>query len=249
MNLQTKTALITGASGGIGAHIAKMFATAGADVLLGYGRNQQGADQVKTIIEQAGGHARLAGFDLRDEKQVETSFAGFDPTPDILINNAGVFTVGEILTMDAAHWDEVQAANLRSAFLCSREAIKRWTATKTQGVIVNIASIAASLSHQHLTHYCAAKAGMVALSRNLAAEFGSNGIRVNTVSPGVVWRDDIETAWPDGVARWKQTAPLGQLVEPDDIANACLFLASDKAAAITGIELVVDAGISVALPF
>lgn len=249
MDLSAKTALITGASGGIGAQIAKTFAAAGADVLLGYGHNKQGAEQVKAAIEQAGGQAILAGFDVRDEAQVETIFAQFDPVPDILVNNAGAFPNAEFTKMSARDWDETQASNLRSAFLCSREAIKAWEATNTPGTMINIASIAAKLSHEHITHYCSAKAAMVALTRNLAQEFGRKGIRVNSVSPGLVWRETLADDWPDGLAKWKNRVPLQKVVQPQDIANACLFLASDKAASITGIDLTVDAGMTVALPF
>jgi NAD(P)-dependent dehydrogenase (short-subunit alcohol dehydrogenase family) len=252
MNLTGKTALVTGASGGIGAVIARIFAKAGAHVILGYGNNADPANQLAEEIAQSGGQALCLGFDVGDEAAVKAAFANLSnqkALPDILINNAGSFPIVPLLEMSAQEWDAVQASNLRSAFLCSQAALQYWTRTKTAGNIVNIASIAAHLSHQHLTHYCAAKAGMVALSRNLAQEFGSQGIRVNTVSPGLVWRQSLETDWPDGVARWKKAAPLARVVDPKEVANACLFLASDQASGITGVELPVDAGISVALPF
>ncbi|PHR62673.1 MAG: short-chain dehydrogenase [Robiginitomaculum sp.] len=252
MKLIGKTVLVTGASGGIGAVIATQMAEAGANLLLGYGRNQQSAEQVRKQIVTAGGEAICIGFDVAQETEVEAVFARManDGTlPDILINNAGAFPMAELLTMEAKQWDDVQAINLRSAFLCAREAVKAWRANQSAGVIVNIASIAASLAQEQIDHYSAAKAGMLALARNMAREFGPDGIRVNTVSPGLVWRKTLADDWPEGVARWNKAAPLGRVVQPNDIAKACLFLASNDASAITGINLTVDAGISVALPF
>lgn len=249
MNLTGKTALITGASGGIGASIAQTFANAGAQVILGYRSNQTAALEVKLAIEHTKGTASLVQFDATCEAEVETAFAGLCTCPDILINNAGSFPLTELCQTSAQQWDEVQASNLRSAFLCSREMVKLWSAASSDGNIVNIASIATHLSQEMLTHYAAAKAGMLALSRNMAAEFGANGIRVNTVSPGLVWRKNLASDWPDGVARWNNTAPLGKVVQPVDVANACLFLASAHASSITGVELLIDAGMSVAYPF
>ncbi len=252
MKLQGKTVLVTGASGGIGAAIAVQMAEAGADLLLGFGRNQQSAEQVRDQIISLGGKAQTIGFDVSQENQVKMAFAQMTEQktlPDVLINNAGAFPMAELLTMDAAQWDDVQASNLRSAFLCSREAVKAWRANQNAGVIVNIASIAASLAQEQIDHYSAAKAGMLALARNMAREFGPDGIRVNSVSPGLVWRESLANDWPEGVTRWNRAAPLGRVVQPGEIAKACLFLASNDASAITGVNLTVDAGISVALPF
>jgi len=172
MDFTGKTILITGASGGIGAHIARGFAVAGAEVILGYGSNAKAAETLQSKIIKDGGRADLTGFDVADESQVCAAFAAMRSPPDILINNAGAFPMADTLQTSADNWDKVQAINLRSAFLCSREAIKIWQEQGKAGVIVNIASIAASLSQEQIVHYSAAKAGLLALSRNLAAEFG-----------------------------------------------------------------------------
>ena len=111
------------------------------------------------------------------------------------------------------------------------------------GAIVNIASIEAENAAPMHAHYCAAKAGVAMLTQAAAQELGGHGIRVNCVSPGLIWRDGIEDAWPEGVERWKAAAPLTRLGRPKDIADACLFLASDAAAWITGVNLRVDGGV------
>ncbi|HEX9013666.1 MAG TPA: SDR family oxidoreductase, partial [Anaerolineaceae bacterium] len=135
-------------------------------------------------------------------------------------------------------------ANLTSAFLVSQAAARSMQRRGSGGVIVNIASIEAQFSAFGHSHYDAAKAGMVALTRSSALELAPYGIRVNTVSPGLIGRKGLEQDWPQGVESWLKLAPLTRLGTPDDIANACLFLSSTAASWITGVNLVVDGGIS-----
>lgn len=136
--------------------------------------------------------------------------------------------------------------------ICARLSCVRarsWTERKRPGAIVDVASIAASFAQEQIDHYCAAKAGMLSLTKNMAARFGPEGIRVNAVSPGLIWRVTLADDWPDGLQRWRDKAPLRKEVQPEEVADACLFLASDASRAISGINLPVDAGMSSALPF
>jgi NAD(P)-dependent dehydrogenase (short-subunit alcohol dehydrogenase family) len=111
------------------------------------------------------------------------------------------------------------------------------------GAIVNVTSVQAFRPMEGLAHYSAAKAGLEMLTRSAALELGRSGVRVNAVAPGVVWRPGIETAWPEGVARYRAAAPLGRLAQPEDVADACLFLAADASRFVTGTTLVVDGGL------
>jgi len=142
----------------------------------------------------------------------------------------------------------VLAANLKSALACLQAAGRRMAAAGG-GAIVNVTSIQAFRAAPELAHYSAAKAGLEMLTRSAAVELGRAGVRVNAVAPGLIWREGIETAWPDGVARFVARAPLGRLGQPHDVADACLFLASRAARFVTGATLVVDGGVLAAPAF
>ena len=134
------------------------------------------------------------------------------------------------------------AANLRGALACLQAAGRRMAAAG-RGAIVNVTSIQAFRPAPGLAHYSAAKAGLEMLTRSAALELGPAGVRVNAVAPGLIWREGLETAWPEGVARYLAAAPLGRLGQPEDVADACLFLSSPAARFITGTTLVVDGGV------
>jgi len=220
-----KVALVTGASSGIGRGIAARFAEAGARVMAHYHSN---AASAQMVVERFG---RL----------------------DVLVNNAGIYPLATLLEMTPAQWDEVIDANLRSMFLCTQAAARQMIAqgqragtgqgSDAGGVIVNITSIEAENPAPSHSHYNAAKGGALMFTRAAAAELGPHGIRVNAVAPGLMWREDIEQIWPDGVARFRAAAPLGRLGMPEDVADACLFLASPAARWITGASLTVDGGV------
>jgi NAD(P)-dependent dehydrogenase (short-subunit alcohol dehydrogenase family) len=167
---------------------------------------------------------------------------------DVLVNNAGAFPLSSLLATSEAQWNEVLAANLTSAFLCLQAAGRRMSAGGG-GAIVNVTSIQAFRTAADLAHYSAAKAGLESLTRSAAVELGPAGVRVNAVAPGVIWREGIEAAWPDGVARYRARAPLRRIAQPDEVADACLFLASDAARFVTGATLVVDGGMLAAEAF
>ena len=244
-DLSSKAVVVTGGSGGIGRGIALRFAEAGAAIVVGYRTGRAAAGSLVAEIEGHGGRATAVAADVTESGEADRliaacveSFGGID----VLVNNAGAYPMASLLEMTEEAWDEMIAVNLRSTFLCTQAAAKRMI-DRGGGSVINIASIEAENAAPMHAHYCAAKAGVVMLTEASAGELGRHGIRVNTVSPGLIWREGIEEAWPDGVERWKAAAPLGRLGTPKDIANACLFLASDAAAWISGANLRVDGGV------
>lgn len=241
-----RVVIVTGAGGGLGAYLAEAFAATGAAVVLHCRESRVAADATASRIGERGGRASVWAGDLR-EKGAAERLAGHAierfGAIDVLVNNAGSYPVIRAMDMTASEWDDVLSSNLTTAFLCS-QAVARAMASKRGGAIVNITSIEAFHPADGHAHYNAAKAGLEMLTRSLALELGPSGIRVNAVAPGLIWRDGIEAAWPDGVERWLRAAPLRTLVHPRDVANACVFLAGPNAAAITGTTLVVDAGVT-----
>lgn len=246
-----RVALITGSGRGIGRGIAARFAAAGAAVAVHYKTSRTGADELVSQIRAQGGQAQAFCADLNQPEQAASlcsAAAGAFGRLDFLINNAGSFFTRSIFEMQPQEWDSVLGDNLRSLFLCTQAAGKIMAA-QGGGAMVNIASIEGLTPAPGHSHYDAAKAGVIMLTRSAAQEFGPLGIRVNAVSPGLIWREGIETQWPEGVQAWRAAAPLGRLGTPDDVADACLFLCSPGARWITGINLVLDGGASTRPPF
>lgn len=246
LDLSGKTALVTGASGGIGAGIAQRFAEAGAQVVCHYNANRQAAEKVVARITQAGGTAVAVQADISHEggasrliAEATARLAGVD----ILVNNAGLQPAKPLAEVSAAEWNDMMAANAAGPFLLVQAMVAALRQAGKGGSVVNIASIEGHQPAPWHGHYAASKAALLMFTRAAALEFGAFGIRVNAVCPGLIHRDGIEEGWPEGVARWKAAAPLERLGRPDDIADACLFLASDAARWITGADLVVDGGV------
>ena len=241
-----KTVIVTGASGGIGAGIASRFAQAGADVVVTYRTNQRGAHAVVKGIESGGRRALALHADLSQSADaaalIDKALHAFAAL-DVLINNAGAYPVSSLVDMSETEFDQVIADNLRSVHLCTQAAARAMIARGSTGAIVNIASIEAHNPAPQHSHYVAAKAAVVMYTRSAALELGGKGIRVNCVSPGLIWREGLERDWPEGVDGYLSAVPLGRLGQPDDVADACLFLASPAARWITGADLVVDGGV------
>lgn len=244
-DLTGRVAIVTGASQGIGASIAQQFAESGALTIVHYNSNRRGAEAVVDAVVQSGGTAQVVQADLKEEGQVRSvierareCFGGLD----VLVNNAGIYPNQTIETLSIDEWRRMYETNVESAFLCLKYAVPLLENSSAASVI-NIASISAtSPGYQH-SHYNSSKAALVSFTKSAAQELGAKAIRVNSISPGLVWREGLEEAWPDGVERWLSKVPLGRLGMPDEIASACLFLASSASSWITGHDLVVDGGI------
>lgn len=160
---------------------------------------------------------------------------------DLLVNSAAAQPMTPLGELTSEEWDEVAGGNLRGTFGCVREAA---SVMASGSAIVNIASIEAFQGLTGHAHYAAAKAGVVRLTQTAAMELGADGIRVNAVAPGLIWRQGLDEDWPEGVERWERAAPLGRLGHPDDVADAVLFLASPAARWVTGTTLTVDGGVT-----
>ena len=234
--------LVTGASGGIGAGIAGRFAAAGAAVVLHYHRNRAAAEALAARIGAAGGAATVLGADLTDEAachDLVARAAAWRGRLDTLVNNAGVQPVLPLDRATAADWRQVLDANLAGAVSCTRAAAHIMA---EGGCVIHIASIEGTQPAVGHAHYSASKAALIMFARSAALEYGPKGLRVNTVSPGLIARPGLAEDWPAGVARWHAAAPLRRLGRPEDVGNACVFLASPLASWITGHDLVVYGG-------
>jgi NAD(P)-dependent dehydrogenase (short-subunit alcohol dehydrogenase family) len=246
MQLTGKIALVTGAQQGIGRGIALAFAAAGADVAVNWLDDEAAARDVAAAIT---GHNRRAVTiqadmarlsDVRDMVDaVVAEFGGID----ILVNNAGVFPRVDFLTMTERDWDFVHDVNLKGAVFCAQAAARAMVAAKCAGSIVNITSGAAFRGSPRGVHYVASKGGIVSMTRQMALELAPHRIRVNAIAPGLT-----DTAQPRygsseaEIAEMGAANPLGRIAQPEDIAQAALYLASDAASFVTGHTVHVNGG-------
>ncbi len=244
--LEGKVAVVTGASRGIGSAIASRFAVAGASVVVHYREREGDAEKLARRLAETGARAVAIGADLREPDQVERLFqdaANSLGEVDVLVNNAGSYPLHELVEVSHEDWKNVVETNLVAVHLATQATARRLIARTAPGAVVNVASIEGLQPAPAHSHYVAAKSGVLAYTRSAALELGPYRIRVNAVSPGLIWREGIEEAWPQGVASFKARAPLGRLGRPEEVAEACLFLASERASFITGANLVVDGGV------
>lgn len=259
LDFRGRVVLITGASRGIGAGIARRFGEAGAFVVVVYSQARQNADEVVEEIRAKGSSALAAQADLRRSGEVDRLIrhtVAHCGRLDVLVNTAGIYPVSPLLGLADSEWEDVLAANLTATHLCTQRAAqamidcsKQGEETESSRTIVNISSIEATSTAFAHSHYSAAKAGVEQYTRCAALELAEHGIRVNAVAPGLIGRPGLELDWPDGVARWLERVPLARLGAPEDVADACLFLASPLARWITGVTLTVDGGMQVAPSF
>ena len=245
--LQDRVAVVTGAGSGIGRAVALAFAANGARVAV-LDRNADGAAGTVDEITQAGGKASAIACDVSSAAGVaaaaERSAAELGPC-DVLVNNAGVIRPGPLETLSFEDWNSAIGIMLGGCFLCS-QSFARQMRPRGSGALVHIASIAAQHATAQAGAYSVAKAGIVMLSRQLAVEWGPQGIRSNAVSPGMTRTPLTQARYdqPGNTERMSRAIPAGRIGSPQDIAQAVLFLASDRSAYITGQELTVDGGFS-----
>jgi 3-oxoacyl-[acyl-carrier protein] reductase len=246
LDFTDRVVVVTGAGRGLGAGIAVRFAEAGAAVVVNYRASAADADATVARITAGGRRALKVQADVsqapESDRLLKAAADAFGRV-DVLVNNAGIYPLSSLLEMTEEAWDQVVDANLRSVHVCTQAAARRMIAQGGGGAIVNVASIEAHNPAALHSHYDAAKAGVVMHTRSAARELGPHGIRVNSVSPGLIWREGLDQDWPDGVTRYTRAVPLGRLGRAEDVADACLFLASPAARWITGADLLVDGGV------
>lgn len=244
MTLVGKVALVTGGSRGIGRAIALKVAENGADVAINYAGNTAAAEEVKAAIEQMGRKALLIQCSVADTDGVQAMVNQVVKELgrlDILVNNAGITRDGLLMRMKEADWDDVMNTNLKGVYNCSK-AVMRTMMKQKSGRIVNMASVVGEMGNAGQANYAAAKAGVIGFTKSLAKEVASRGITVNAIAPGFIATDMTRVLSDDQKAEMARTIPLGRAGQPEDVANAVLFLASEGAAYITGQVLNVDGG-------
>ena len=235
-SLEGKSALVTGASRGIGRAIATELASAGASVVVGY---RSGQEEAETLAAELGGRAVQADVSSAEEARRLVEEAG---DVDILVNNAGLTRDGLLARMSDEDWRVVLDTNLSSVFYTCR-AVTRPMMKKRAGAIVNISSIVGVHGNWGQTNYGASKAGIIGFTKSLARELGSRNVRANVVAPGYVKTQLTDVLPEDATAAMLENTPLGRLGDPEDVAGAVRFLCSDAASFITGEVLLVDGGL------
>ncbi|HDQ72453.1 MAG TPA: 3-oxoacyl-[acyl-carrier-protein] reductase [Chloroflexi bacterium] len=245
MNLKQKVAVVTGASRGIGRAIALELARRGTRVVVNYHRSAEAAEDVVEAIKKAGGEAIAVQADVSDFEQagqlIKTAIDTYGQI-DILVNNAGTTRDQLLMLMKEQDWDDVIRINLKSVFNCCKAAARPMV-KKRQGRIINITSVVGITGQAGQSNYAASKAGIIGFTKSLAKEIGPRHITVNCIAPGFI-PTDLTMGQPE---EWKEqiieATPLRRMGQPEEIAYAVAFLASDEAAFITGEVLSVDGGL------
>lgn len=242
--LENKTVLITGASRGIGKGIATVFAEHGANVVFSYSSSVYAANALETELQalgvQAKGYQSNAADFEQSQELVENILADFS-TIDVLINNAGITKDNLLMRISEEDFDKVIEVNLKSVFNLTK-AVQRTMLKQRHGSIINMSSVVGLKGNAGQSNYAASKAGIIGFSKSVALELGSRNIRCNVIAPGFIETEMTAQLSEDVVAGWRAGIPLKRGGTPNDVANACVFLASDLSSYITGQVLSVDGG-------
>jgi len=245
--LEGKVAIVTGASKGIGAEIAKQFAAEGASVVVNYASSKTGADAVVNEITKKGGKAVAVQGDVAKQTDTEKLIAETKKTfgrLDILVNNAGVYEFSPIENVTTDHYRKLFDINVLGLLSASREAAKHFG--KDGGSIINISSLVSQMAVPNASAYSGTKGAVDAITKSLSSELGPRKIRVNSINPGLVITEGVKTAGFEGSDFQKdieKRTPLGRVGQPEDIAPAAVFFASNDSAWITGETLIIAGGL------
>ncbi len=246
LSLQDKVAVVTGGSRGIGRAIALELARRGAKVVVNYNKSPESAEAVVSEIQASGGQAAAFQADVAEagaaQNLIKFAIETFGDL-HILVNNAGITRDKLIMMITEEDWDAVLDTNLKSTFICSKAAVRHMI-RKRYGRIINIASVAGQMGNPGQTNYSASKAGQIGFTKALAREVAGRNITVNAVAPGFVDTEILLSMPPETLEVALKLVPLGRKGQPEEIAYAVTFLASDQAAYITGQVLGVDGGMA-----
>ena len=242
MRLKDKTAIITGGGTGIGLATASAFCQEGAKVIL-FGRRKE---KLEKAVEKLGGSAIIVQGDMTNnndlDKLINETLHNFKKI-DVLVNNAGLFNGSPLHEISDSQWDEIMDINIRSVFQLTRRVLPVMLSQK-YGNIIHISSILGLIAVPQVAAYNVSKGALNQFSRSIAVEYGSSGIRSNSVCPGLIATDMTADLMKDTdlMKEWSKEYPIGRFGNPEDVANACLYLASDESSFVTGITLPVDGG-------
>ena len=251
MNFNGKVVIVTGGAQGIGKAVSQAFAKQGATVIIA-DIDQEAGIENESIIRSFGGKALFIKTDVSSEDEIihlinkAINYAG---KINILINNAGIGHTESIYTITSADFDRVINTNLRATFLCSKYAAIEMKKQQTEnGVIINISSTRALMSEPNTEAYAASKGAILSITHALAISLGKDNIRVNAISPGWIeigdWQKTENATSPIHSKEDREQHPVGRVGQPNDIASACLYLASDQASFITGQNIIIDGGMT-----
>ncbi|SUZ92782.1 uncharacterized protein METZ01_LOCUS45636 [marine metagenome] len=242
MRLKDKTAIITGGGTGIGLATARAFYQEGAKIIL-FGRRKK---KLEKAVEKLGGSAIIVQGDMTNnndlDQLINETLHNFKKI-DILVNNAGLFNGSPLHEISDSQWDEIMDINIRSVFQLTRRVLPAMLSQK-YGSIIHISSILGLIAVPQVAAYNVSKGALNQFSRSIAVEYGSSGIRSNSICPGLIATDMTADLMKDAdlMKEWSKEYPIGRFGKPEDVANACLYLASDESSFVTGITLPVDGG-------
>ena len=239
------SALVTGASSGIGRAIAVELAKQGYQIIVDHFRDEAGANKTLELVQQVGSNGWIWNADVGSSKELDELFVEIQQRNDrlsVLVNNAAIQTFATFLELDEERFDRTIRTNLKGTFLCTQRAA-RMMKDSGGGSIINIGSGANQFAFPKLVDYVASKGGIEMLTKVAAVEFGPYRIRVNCIAPGAIENERTKAESPDYGATWAALAPLGRVGQEQDIANALAFLVSEKASFITGQTIFVDGGL------